>query len=153
MRWCIGLALLAACSFLIFRAVAHGFADPTWGDDLYATGLHLLPFALLIVAALIAAVVARDRLVLAAWGAILAIALSNATFAATGYAQFGYRYTLDFMPYMFLLIVDRRRSQAAVVPRVLIGLGVLVNLWGVLWIFQFSNFPPHGLFGWTWVSY
>jgi hypothetical protein len=24
---------------------------------------------------------------------------SNATFAATGYAQFGYRYTLDYMPF------------------------------------------------------
>jgi hypothetical protein len=149
----VGLGLFASCSFLIFRALVHGFADPTWGDDLYETGIHLLPFAVAIVAALIAALMARDRLVLAAWAAILVIALSNATFAATGYAQFGYRYTLDYMPFMLLLIFVAVGRRVQWYEAALIGAGVLVNLWGVLWIFQFSNVPPHGLFGWTWISY
>ena len=96
---------------------------------------------------------ARDRLVLAAWAAMLVIALSNATFAATGYAQFGYRYTLDYMPFMLLLIIVAVGRRIQWYEAALIGLGVLVNLWGVLWIFQFSSVPPHGLFGWTWISY
>ena len=149
----IGVGLFASCSFLIFRALVQGFADPHWGDDLYATGLHLLPFAVAIVAALIAAFLARDRLVLAAWAATLIIALSNATFAATGYAQFGYRYTLDYMPFMLLLIFIAVGRRVQWYEALLIGAGVLVNLWGVLWIFQFANMPPHGLFGWTWISY
>jgi len=105
------------------------------------------------VAALIAAFLARDRLVLAAWAATLIIALSNATFAATGYAQFGYRYTLDYMPFMLLLIFIAVGRRVQWYEALLIGAGVLVNLWGVLWIFQFANMPPHGLFGWTWISY
>jgi len=146
----IGLGLFASCSFLIFRALVQGFVDPTWGNDLYATGLHMLPFAVAIVGALIAAVVARDRLVLAAWAAILIIALSNATFAATGYAQFGYRYTLDYMPYMLLLIFVAIGRKVQWYEALLVGAGVLVNLWGVLWICQFSAAQ---LFGWTWISY
>ena len=130
--------------------LVQGFADPTWGNDLYATGLHLLPFAIAVVAALIAAVVARDRLVLAAWAAILVIAVSNATFAATGYAQFGYRYTLDYMPYMLLLIFIAIGRKVQWYEALLVGAGVLVNLWGVLWIFQFASAQ---LFGWTWISY
>jgi len=146
----IAFGLFVSCSFLIFRALVQGFVDPTWGNDLFATGLHLLPFAIAVVAALIAAVVARDRLVLAAWAAILVIAVSNATFAATGYAQFGYRYTLDYMPYMLLLIFIAIGRKVQWYEALLVGAGVLVNLWGVLWIFQFAS--AH-LFGWTWISY
>jgi len=79
--------------------------------------------------------------------------LDDYPFAATGYAQFGYRYTLDYMPYMLLLIFIAVGRRVQWYEALLIGAGVLVNLWGVLWIFQFSNVPPHGLFGWTWISY
>ncbi len=149
----LGFALFASCSFLIFRALAQAFVDPTWGNELFDTGLHLLPFAVAVIAAVIAALLARDRLVLAAWAAILIIAISNATFAATGYAQFGYRYTLDYMPFMLLLIFVAVGKRVQWYEALLIGAGVLVNLWGVLWIFQFSTVPPNGLFGWTWISY
>jgi hypothetical protein len=147
------LGLLAACSFMLFRAFAHGLGAPTWGDNIAATGIQMVPFWLLIIGALIAAVLARDRLVLAAWAAILATAAANFTFSATGYAQFGYRYALDFMPFLFLLIVVAVGRKLQWHHVLLIGAAVLVNLWGVLWIFQFSHVPPHGLFGWTWVSY
>jgi hypothetical protein len=148
-----GMALFAACSFMLFQALAHGFVDASWGNDIGQAGLQLLPFWVLIVAAVIGAALARDRLVLASWGAILAIAFLDFTFAATGYAQFGYRYSLDFMPFLFMLIVAAIGKRAQWYHLVLIGLGVVVNLWGVLWIFQFSRVPPDGLFGWTWISY
>jgi hypothetical protein len=91
--------------------------------------------------------------VLACWAAILAIGLSDWTFAATGYAQFGYRYALDFMPFLFLLVVAAVGQKLQWHHVVLIGAAILVNLWGALWIFQFSHMGPNGLFGWTWVSY
>jgi hypothetical protein len=147
------LGLLAACGFMIFKALANGLDDPTWGNDITATGIQLLPFFLLIGAALVAAAVVRDRLVLACWGAIVAIAFADFTFAATGYAQFGYRYALDFMPFLFMLIIVAVGRRVEWHHLLLIGLGVLVNMWGVLWIFQFASVLPHGLFGWTWVSY
>jgi hypothetical protein len=87
--------------------------------------------------------------VLACWAAILPIALADFTFAATGWAQFGYRYSLDFLPFVFLLVV-------LAVPRLrgyhlpLIAASVLVNAWGVLWILKFA---PGELFGWTWVGW
>lgn len=112
-------------------------------------GLHLLPFWLAIGAAVSLAVGLRDRLVLACWAAIVPIALVNWQFAATGWAQFGYRYALDFMPFLFLLaVLAVRRVRWYHVA--LIGAGILVNLWGMLWIFKFA---PAQLFGWTWVGW
>jgi hypothetical protein len=135
---------------MLLRAVEQGLGHAEWGDDVISTGIHLLPFWLLIGGALVAALYARDRLVLAAWAGIFAIALLDFTFAATGWAQFGYRYSLDFMPFMLLLVFIAVGKRAQWHHLVLIGLAVLVNLWGVLWVFQFT---PAKLFGWTWVGY
>ena len=110
----------------------------------------MLPFWLLIGGAIAGAVYARDRLVLAAWAGILAIALLDFMFAATGWAQFGYRYSLDFMPLLLLLVFVAVGQKIRWHHALLIGIGVLVNLWGVLWIFQFSRAD---LFGWTWIGY
>lgn len=140
----------AACAFMLLRAVEQGLGHPGWGDDLVGTGFHLIPFWLLLGAALVAAVVERDRLVLAAWAAILAIGLADFTFAATGWSQFGYRYSLDFMPFLFLLVVIAVGRQLRWYHAVLIGASIVVNSWGVLWILQFA---PAQLFGWTWVSF
>lgn len=143
-----GLGL--ACGFMLLRALEQGLGHPGWGDDIVATGIHLVPFWLLLGGALVAAVAARDRLVLAAWAGIFAIALLDFTFAATGWAQFGFRYSLDFMPLLILLIVIALKDGVRWHHALLIGAAVLVNLWGVLWIFQFSSAQ---LFGWTWVGF
>jgi hypothetical protein len=143
-------ALGAACAFMLLRAVEQGLGHIAWGDDLVGTGVHLIPFWVLLGAALAAALAARDRLVIGAWAATLAIGLADFTFAATGWSQFGYRYSLDFMPFLFLLIVIAVGRQLRWYHAVLIGAAVLVNLWGVLWILQFA---PAQLFGWTWVGF
>ena len=144
------LALAATCAFLLLRAAQQGLGNTGWADDLFATNLHLLPFFALAAVAVVLAVVTRDRLVIGAWAALLAILVADWQFAATGWSQFGYRYGLDFMPFIFLLIVlavgDRIRWHHAL----LIAAGVLVNLWGILWI---VHFRPAELFGWTWVSF
>lgn len=145
----VGAAVLGAGAFLVLAAAASqlGIADVAPGD--VPLGVHLAPFWLLIGAALMLAVRQRDRLVLACWAAIIPIVAINWVFAATGWAQFGYRYGLDFMPFLWLLAV-------IAVPRVrrvhalLIGAAVAINLWGVLWIHRFAAME---LLGWTWVSY
>jgi len=71
-------------------------------------------------------------------------------YAATGWGQFGYRYGLDFLPFVYLLIVVAVGQRVRAFHLALIGLAVLVNLWGVVWIFQFSLNHVLGL---TWVSF
>jgi hypothetical protein len=143
------LAVILSAAVLIVGAASHGLGLSNWTPADVPFGLHLLPFWLLIGLAIALAVRERDRLVVASWAAIVPIALFNWMFAATGWSQFGYRYGLDFMPFLFLLVVITvtriKRYQL-----LLIGASVLVNLWGVLWIFKFAQM---NLFGWTWVSF
>jgi hypothetical protein len=143
------VALIGSAVVMLGAALAGGLGLTTWTQADLPFGLHLLPFWLLIAGAITLALHDRHRLVLACWAAILPIALADFTFAATGWAQFGYRYSLDFLPFVFLLVV-------LAVPRLrgyhlpLIAASVLVNAWGVLWILKFA---PGELFGWTWVGW
>jgi hypothetical protein len=145
------LAVTLSGVVLIVGAASNRLGMSHWTPADVPFGLHLLPFWLLIGLAIALALRYRDRLVVACWAAIVPIALFNWMFAATGWAQFGYRYGLDFMPFLFLLVVITitriKRYQL-----LLIGASVLVNLWGVLWILKFAQASPP-LFGWTWVSY
>lgn len=58
----------------------------------------------------------------------------------TGFAQFGYRFAVDFYPFLTFLTIQGVVNQKG--PRLLHWLlliwGVLVNLWGVLWINKFG---------------
>ena len=146
----LGVLLAIACAFLLVRGAAITLGDREWGRSIGDLGIALVPFWLAIGSAIVLAVVRRDRLVTACWAAILLIGLADWSFAATGWAQFGYRYALDFMPFLFLLIVVAVGQRARWYHLLLIGLGILVNLWGVLWIFRFS---PAQLGGLTWVGF
>lgn len=141
--------LAVSCTFMILASATAQLGLADFEISEVPLGMHLWPFWLLIGAALILAVARRDRLVLACWAAIIPIVAINWVFAATGWAQFGYRYGLDFMPFLFLLVVLAVR-HVRWYHVVLIGAAVMINLWGVLWTFKFE---PVDLFGWTWTSY
>jgi hypothetical protein len=60
---------------------------------------------------------------------ILCVAVPAAFYQNTGWAQFGYRFSLDWTPYMMALLgIDRRRVGRLFI--VLILVGILVNLFG-----------------------
>ena len=132
---------------LAAAASGLGLADLDPAD--VPLGIHLWPFWILIGAALTLAIADRNRLVLACWAAIIPLVTINWVFAATGWAQFGYRYGLDFMPFLFMLVVLAVR-RVRWYHAVLIGAAIAINLWGVLWIHKFDAI---GLLDWTWVSY
>lgn len=143
------VALILAGAVMIIAALGRGLNLTSWTTADLPLGLHLLPFWVLIAVAITLSVGMRDRLAIACWAAIVALALGDWLFAASGWAQFGYRYALDFMPFLWLLAamaVQRVRRFHVV----LIGAAVLVNLWGVLWIFKFAQVQ---LFGWIWIGY
>jgi len=82
----------------------------------------------------------RNRFSLACWSAILPIAFLIFTKSGTGWTQFGYRYALDFYPFLLLLTFRGIGSEIKWYHKLLIIMGVLVNLWGVLFINKFEWF-------------
>jgi hypothetical protein len=75
----------------------------------------------------------RDPFVRGAWLATGLLLIPLLLYYNTGWMQFGYRFSLDFMiPLMVLLAVAAGRRTTWPM-RTLILLGVLINAWGVVW--------------------
>ncbi|HVA85769.1 MAG TPA: hypothetical protein VNF73_05525 [Candidatus Saccharimonadales bacterium] len=77
----------------------------------------------------------RDRIVTGAALAVAFIAFVNLMHFSQGWVQFGYRFSNDFAPFMLLLIALGLVRLGGVGWRagILIGLSIVINLWGVIW--------------------
>ena len=93
----------------------------------------------------------KNRVALACWSAIIPIAFLQFTHGSTGWIQFGYRYAVDFYPFLLILTWLGIKSTMGIRyslgltdlrwhHKLLISIGILVNLWGVLWINKFGWF-------------
>jgi hypothetical protein len=72
---------------------------------------------------------ARPRLHLPLWLTVAATALPGFLYQNTGYVQFGYRFSLDYTPYLFMLLAVGARPMTRGFWA--LGLwGVAVNAWG-----------------------
>lgn len=81
----------------------------------------------------------RQRIVQLSWLAILLIFLVVGMHGGTGFAQFGYRFAVDFYPFLMLLTIKGvERTGLHWYSWLLFFLGFLVNLWGVVWINKFN---------------
>jgi len=79
----------------------------------------------------------KNAVTLSAWIAIFAIAVVIFTKGASGWG-FGYRYAVDFYPFLFVLTVRGMGANLRWYHKTLIILGIIVNLWGVI---AFNKFP------------
>ncbi|MEO8458054.1 MAG: hypothetical protein ABI559_09600 [Chloroflexota bacterium] len=145
----IGAGLVAAaCAFILFRAISQA-----WESDLATTslplGVQLLPFWLMIGAAVFFSLRNRDLLIAACWAAIIPTGLIIFFFAATGWAQFGYRYGLDFTPFLWLLVAKHIGDKLKPWHVALILAAIAVNFMGVMWIYHFD---PNHVGGLDWVA-
>ena len=70
--------------------------------------------------------------------AILCILPPIITHGTVGFTQFGYRFSLDFVPFLMLLTAAGMRENLGWTEKVLIVLSVLINLWGVVSIIKFG---------------
>jgi hypothetical protein len=113
-------------------------------------GMEFLPFVLLIGLALSAGFRNGDKLVLACWSAIIPIALLHFAYPLTGWPQFGYRFSLDYLPFLFLLVVMAVGNDLRWHHKLLIILSVAINLMGVLWTYEFG---PDRAFGLDWTGW
>jgi hypothetical protein len=76
------------------------------------------------------------RLTLGAGLATLAIATFNLAHFSQGWVQWGYRFSLDFIPFLLPLVAvgaARWDGRPRVIAVVLVVVGAVVNLWGVTW--------------------
>ncbi|MDR1993427.1 MAG: hypothetical protein LBQ98_08060 [Nitrososphaerota archaeon] len=70
--------------------------------------------------------------------AILCILPPIIMHGTVGFTQFGYRFSLDFVPFLMLLTASGMRRDLGRAEKALIILSVLVNLWGVVSIIKFN---------------
>lgn len=81
----------------------------------------------------------KDKLVLFSWLPIILVSLVIFSHGTTGFTQFGYRFAVDFYPILtFLTIKGVARTGLKWHHWILLTMGILVNLWGVIWINKFG---------------
>lgn len=73
-----------------------------------------------------------EKVLLASLASILFIALPDLLHGGNGFTQFGYRHTLDFMPFLLILVASGLHKRIDVLAKILVILSILVNLWGVV---------------------
>ncbi len=74
----------------------------------------------------------KEPLVQAAWIAVVCIMVPVITYYGVGWVQFGYRYALDFIPFLLLIAARGLPDPLPARARLLILASVVVNLWGAL---------------------
>lgn len=82
---------------------------------------------------------ARHRLRLPLWITVALVAGWSLLYQNSGWVQFGYRFSLDYMVFLFLLLAVSARRLGHV-ARALIVFGIVVNLFGAL---TFNRSPRH----------
>ncbi len=74
----------------------------------------------------------RDPFVAGAGVTALAVLVPSLLYYGGGFYQFGFRYLLDAMPFVLVLVASGARAPLGRGWRALIVLGIMVNAWGVL---------------------
>lgn len=80
----------------------------------------------------------RNRIVIGCWLSIILIAFVEFTHGTWGFSQFGYRFAVDFYPFLLLLTVKGIGDDIRWHHKLLISVGILVNLWGVMCLNKFG---------------
>jgi hypothetical protein len=70
--------------------------------------------------------------------AIICILPILITHGTVGFTQFGYRFSLDFTPFLILLAAKGMRDNLGWEEKTLIILSIIVNLWGLISIIKFN---------------
>jgi hypothetical protein len=74
---------------------------------------------------------------------LLACMLPGLLYQNTGYAQFGFRFSIDYTPYVFLLVALGGWTFRRPLPLVLAALAVLVNFWGAVGFRGYTELVRH----------
>jgi hypothetical protein len=83
------------------------------------------------------------RLTAASLGAALAallVALPNLLYYNTGWVQFGYRFSLDYLPFLVVLAALGTRGRIGRLGLVAIAISAIAGYWGYHWFFRIPVF-------------
>ncbi len=80
----------------------------------------------------------KERMTLAALAALLLVYIPIVTYGATGWLQFGYRFSIDFLPFMAILVASGMRYRLDRLKIAVIILSCAINLWGTLSFHKFD---------------
>ncbi len=109
-----------------------------------ATGMALF----LVSPALLYALVARrGRVEAAAACAVLLVMVPHVLYGTTGWAQFGYRYSLDYLPMLAVLAASGMGERPGVRAWAAVAVSVFVAMWGPLFFFDTA---VEGVLGVAW---
>ncbi|MEZ4662897.1 MAG: hypothetical protein R2911_35565 [Caldilineaceae bacterium] len=75
----------------------------------------------------------RSPLVMGAWAAFALLLIPLILYYNTGWWQFGYRFSLDFMVPIMVLLAVGAGQRVSWTMKGLILVGIIVNAWGVAW--------------------
>lgn len=75
-----------------------------------------------------------DKLVQACWLAVVLTLCPILAYYGIGVVQFGYRYALDFMPFLGILVAKGLSTRLTRLSRGLIASSVAINIWGAVWL-------------------
>lgn len=89
----------------------------------------------------------RGRLEVAAAATVLLVAVPHVLYGTTGWAQFGYRFALDYLPMMALLAASGMGERPSRRAWIAVAVSVLVAMWGPLYFFSTTL---EGLLGMSW---
>ena len=114
----------AVCSYL--EPISHDFGKLSAFFNPLGMSIFLTTPAFL----LILRAKRRDELVIPAWAGMIGILIPLWMYHATGWVQFGYRYTTDFIVFLFILLASAVK-EIRWVEKSLIGLSVLMGATGM----------------------
>jgi hypothetical protein len=81
----------------------------------------------------------KEKLVKLSWLSILLISAIIFSHGSTGFTQFGYRFAVDFYPFLFFLTIKGiSKTSLRKIHLILLLISFLVNLWGVILINKFN---------------
>ncbi|PIE19896.1 MAG: hypothetical protein CSA66_01985 [Proteobacteria bacterium] len=75
----------------------------------------------------------------ALWGAVALAAVPGLLYQNTGWSQFGYRFALDYLPYLFALLAIGGQPLGRLAKGLII-FGIIVNLFGAITFGRFGAF-------------
>ena len=127
---------------LLIRPPLVSFSPLRLAPDPWGMGLLFTCPALFTLVPRTSRLFPKLALSLGLWLSVALVSLPSLLYFNTGSYQFGYRFALDWLPLGILLLALGADGKLRRWGKMLIVVGVMMHLWGVLWMYPTFNGQP-----------